>query len=103
MNMNMNKLMKQAQQMQKKMAEAQEKLKEVEIEVSVGGGMVTARMNGANELLSITIEDELINKEEKDMLMDLIVSAVNQANEKIEEKKKEEMGKVTGGMNIPGM
>ncbi|MDY6787129.1 MAG: YbaB/EbfC family nucleoid-associated protein [candidate division WOR-3 bacterium] len=101
--MNMNKLMKQAQQMQKKMAEAQEKLKEVEIEVSVGGGMVTARMNGANELLSITIEDELINKEEKDMLMDLIVSAVNQANEKIEEKKKEEMGKVTGGMNIPGM
>ena len=101
--MNMNKLMKQAQQMQKKMAEAQEKLKEVEIEVSVGGGMVTARMNGANELLSITIEDELINKEEKDMLMDLIVSAVNQANEKIEEKKKEELGKVTGGMNIPGM
>ncbi|MFO8062860.1 MAG: YbaB/EbfC family nucleoid-associated protein [bacterium] len=101
--MNMNKLMKQAQQMQKKMAEAQEKLKEVEIEVSVGGGMVTAKMNGANELLSITIEDELINKEEKDMLRDLIVSAVNQANEKIEEKKKEELGKVTGGMNIPGM
>lgn len=101
--MNMNKLMKQAQQMQKKMAEAQEKLKEVEIEVSVGGGMVTAKMNGANELLSITIEDELVNKEEKDMLMDLIVSAVNQANEKIEEKKKEELGKVTGGMNIPGM
>ena len=101
--MNINKLMKQAQEMQKKMVEAQEKLKEIEVEASAGGGMVTARMNGGLELLSLEIADEVFNMDDRDMMKDLIISAVNEAKRKAEEMGKEEMAKITGGMNIPGM
>ncbi len=101
--MNINKLMKQAQEMQKKMVETQEKLKEIEVEASAGGGMVTARMNGGLELLSLEIADEVFNMDDRDMMKDLIISAVNEAKRKAEEMGKEEMAKITGGMNIPGM
>lgn len=101
--MNINKLMKQAQEMQKKMVEAQEKLKELTVEASVGGGMVTAKMNGGLELLDLEISDEVFAMEDRDMMKDLIISAVNEARRKAEELSKEEMSKITGGMNIPGM
>lgn len=101
--MNINKLMKQAQEMQKKMVETQEKLKEIEVEASAGGGMVTARMNGGLELLDLEISDEVFNMDDRDMMKDLIISAVNEAKRKAEEMGKEEMAKITGGMNIPGM
>lgn len=99
----MNKLMKQAQKMQQQMMEAQEKLKDKVVEVSVGGDMIKLKMNGHYELLEIEIQDEIINREEKEMLQDLIISAVNEAKSKTDESNKEEMGKITGGANIPGL
>lgn len=99
----MNKLMKQAQKMQQQMAETQEKLKDKIVEVSVGGDMITLKMNGHYELTEIAIQDEIINAEEKEMLQDLIISAVNEAKNKTDASNKEEMAKITGGMNIPGM
>ncbi len=100
--MNINKLMKQAQQMQKQMMEAQEKLKEKSVEVSVGGGMVKITMNGGYEVIDLIIDDEVVKVEEKDMLKDLLISAVNEARAKVDEMVKEEMSKYTGGMNFPG-
>ncbi len=101
--MNMNKLMKQAQKMQKQMLEMQEKLKDIETEASVGGGMITVKMNGAFELLNIDIDKEIIESNDTDMLKDLIISAVNEVRKQVEEKNKVEMSKITGGMNLPGM
>ena len=101
--MNMNKLMKQAQKMQKQMMEMQEKLKDIETETSVGGGMITVKMNGAFELLNIDIDKEIIESNDTDMLKDLIISAVNEVRKQVEEKNKVEMSKITGGMNLPGM
>ncbi len=101
--MNMNKLMKQAQKMQKQMLEMQEKLKDIETETSVGGGMITVKMNGAFEMLNIDIDKEIIESNDTDMLKDLIISAVNEVRKQVEEKNKMEMSKITGGMNLPGM
>jgi len=101
--MDMNKLMKQAQEMQKKLETAQEKIKEMVVESSVGGGMVYLKMNGKFEILELDIKDEVINPQEKDILKDLIISAFNQAKKKAEEMSSEELQKITGGLNIPGM
>ena len=96
-------LMKQAQQMQAKLARAQEELKTREVEATAGGGMVTARVNGAQEVLAIRIEREIVNPDEADMLQDLVKAAVNEALRKSREMVAEEMGKITGGMGIPGL
>jgi len=96
-------LMKQAQQMQAKLARVQEELKSREVEATAGGGMVTARVNGAQEVLDIRIEREIVNPDETEMLQDLVKAAVNEALRKSREMMAEEMGKITGGMGIPGL
>ena len=100
---NMGKLMKQAQQLQSKMAKMQEELSEKTVEASAGGGMIIAVANGRQELVSIQIEQEVIDPDDAEMLQDLIMAAVNDALNRAKEMMNEEMGKVTQGMNIPGM
>jgi len=100
---NFGKMMKQAQQMQAKMAQLQEELAKTEFEVSSGGGMVTVRMNGQQEVLAVKIEDEVFSDGDKEMLEDLIVAAINEARQKAADMAKEQMSSLTGGMNIPGL
>jgi DNA-binding YbaB/EbfC family protein len=100
---NMGKLMKQAQQLQAKMAKMQEELSEKTVEASAGGGMVTAVANGKQEVVSIHIEQEVIDPDDAEMLQDLIMAAVNDALNRAKDMMNEEMGKLTKGMNIPGM
>ena len=96
-------LLKQAQKMQKRMIEIQEELAMREVEATVGGGVVTAVMNGQQELVSISISPEVVDPDDVEMLEDLVVAAVNEARRKAQELMQEEMGKLTGGMNIPGL
>ncbi|MFP4086194.1 MAG: YbaB/EbfC family nucleoid-associated protein [Desulfobacteraceae bacterium] len=100
---NMGQLMKQAQQFQSKMAKLQEELNNQTVEASSGGGMVTAVANGGQEIVSITIDPEVVDPEDLEMLQDLVMAAVNDALSKAKEMVNEEMGKLTKGMNIPGM
>ncbi len=104
-NLGQQDLLKQAQVMQQEMLAIQESLKTRELEASVGGGAVIARVNGQKELLSINISDEILKEsmEDKEMLQDLILSAVNEAMRQAEELSEKEMEKVTGGVNIPGL
>ncbi|MCA1797572.1 MAG: YbaB/EbfC family nucleoid-associated protein [Desulfuromonadaceae bacterium] len=99
----MGNMMKQAQQMQRKMEEMQKELEGREVEASAGGGMVTVRMNGKQQLLGITIEPDAVDPQDVDMLQDLIMVAVNEGVRKSQEMVQGEMGKLTGGMNIPGL
>lgn len=94
---------KQAQKMQKRMEELQQELKERVVEASSGGGMVTVHMNGRQELLNIKIDPEVVDPKEKDMLEDLVVAAVNQAIKKSQQLYEEELGKLTGGLSLPGL
>lgn len=96
-------LMRQAQQLQAKMLKVQEEMATRTAEASAGGGMVTALANGKQELISIKVEKEVINPEDAEMLQDLIVAAVNAALKKAQEMVAEEMKKLTGGINIPGL
>jgi len=98
--MNINKLMKQAQQMQEKL---QRELAALEIEATAGGGMVTVRMNGHKQLLGITIDKEVMDPDDPEMLQDLVVAAVNEGSRKVEEAMQEKMGGLAGGMGLPGM
>lgn len=100
---NMGQLMKQAQQIQTKMAKLQEDLGERTVDASSGGGMVIVVANGRQEVLSIKIEQEVIDPDDAEMLQDLIMAAVNDALARAKEMVNEEMGKLTKGMNIPGM
>ena len=100
---NMGQLMKQAQQIQTKMAKLQEDLGDRTVEASSGGGMVTVVANGRQEVLSIKIEQEVIDPDDAEMLQDLIMAAVNDALTRAKDMVNEEMGKLTKGMNIPGM
>lgn len=99
---NMNAMMKQAQKMQKQMAEMQEELEQREFESSAGGGAVTVKVNGKKELLNIQIKPEVVDPEDVEMLQDLVLAAVNEALRTAEETVAREMGKLTGGMNLPG-
>lgn len=96
-------IMKQAQQMQAKMARVQQELETKEVEATAGGGMVTARVNGKQQLLDLKIEKDVVDPEDIEMLQDLVMAAVNEALKKSQEMIQSEMSKVTGGMNIPGM
>ena len=100
---NMGQLMKQAQQFQNKIAKLQDELGEQTVEASAGGGMVSALVNGKQELISITIDREVIDPDDVEMLQDLIIAAVNDALSKAKSMVNEEMEKVTKGLNIPGM
>ena len=92
------------QKMQKEMEEMQDKLEGMTVEGSAGGGMVTATVNGKQAVVSISIDKEVVNAEEVEMLEDLILAAVNQGIEKAKEMAQEETQKIAGGMlgNLPG-
>ena len=96
-------MMKQVQKMQAKMAEMQAQLEQTKVEGSAGGGMVKVVANGKNEIVSITIDPEVVDKNDVDMLQDLIVAAVNAATQKVQELQSEQMSQLTGGMKIPGL
>jgi DNA-binding YbaB/EbfC family protein len=100
---NMGKMMKQAQQLQAKMMKMQEELAERTVEGSAGGGMIKAVANGKQQVVSITIEEEVVDPDDVEMLQDLILAAVNDALNRSQEMVSSEMGKLTGGMNIPGL
>ena len=99
----MGNLLKQAQQLQTKMARLQEELEEKTVEASSGGGMVTVVVNGRQEILSINIEPEVINPDDQEMLQDLILAAINDGLVKARNMVNEEMGKLTGGLNLPNI
>jgi hypothetical protein len=99
----MTNLLKQAQKVQAEMARLQEELKDRVVEGTSGGGMVTAMVNGQQEVVAIKIDPEVARGEEVEMLEDLVVAAVNQAMKKSRELLQEEMKKITGGLNIPGL
>ena len=99
----MGNMMKQAQKLQSKMMRMQEELATKTVETSAGGGMITVVANGAQKIVSIKIEKEVVDPEDVDMLQDLIVAAVNDGARKAAELGKGEMSKLTGGLNIPGL
>ncbi len=99
----MGNMMKQAQQLQSKMLKMQEELAGRTVETSVGGGMVKVVANGRQQVVSIAIDREVVDPEDIDMLQDLVLAAVNDALAKSQEMVSAEMGKLTGGLNIPGL
>ena len=99
----MGNMMKQAQKLQSKMLKLQEEMAEKTVEASSGGGMVKVVANGRHQLLSIQIDKEVVDPDDLEMLQDLILAAVNDALLKSQEMVTEEMSKLTGGMNIPGL
>ena len=103
---NMSKMLKQAQEMQKRMEKVQNELEDIVVDVDSGGGMVNVKINGNLELQELSIKDEVL-EEEKEMIEDLVISAVNKGISVAQAKSKEKMDSVTGGMlaglNIPGM
>ena len=103
MHPNMKEMMRQAQMLQNKMAKAQEDLASKSIEATAGGGMVKAVANGRQEILSVTIEKEVVDPDDVEMLQDLVVAAVNEALKRSKEMMEQEMAKITGGLKIPGM
>ncbi|WP_071027157.1 YbaB/EbfC family nucleoid-associated protein [Peptoniphilus raoultii] len=100
---NMNNMMKQIEKLQKQMEDMQENLKNEEISASSGGGAVSAVVNGNKELVSISIDKEVVDPDDVEMLEDLIVAAVNEALKAAEQKMSSQMSKFTGGLNIPGL
>lgn len=100
---NMNNMMKQVQKMQQDMANLQAELEEKEVEATAGGGAVKVVATGKKTILSIKIDPEVIDEDDIEMLEDLVLAAVNEAIAKAEEMVNSEMGKITGGMNIPGL
>jgi len=96
-------MMKQAQNLQKKMMKTQAELAKKTVEASSGGGMVKVIANGGQKIESIVFEKEVIDPEDIEMLQDLVLAAVNDALNKSQEMVSAEMGKLTGGLNIPGL
>lgn len=100
---NMNNMLKQVQKMQKQMEEMQSGLEEKEVQATAGGGAVLVKANGKKEILEIKIEPEVVDPEDVEMLQDLILAATNEALRKVDEMTSNEMSKVTGGLNLPGL
>lgn len=100
---NMRNMRKQMQKLQKQMEEAQSKLDATEVEASAGGGMVKLTMNGKKEVTSVTIDPEILDPEEADMVQDMVMVAVNDAVKQIDDLADEAAGKFSGGLNIPGL
>jgi DNA-binding YbaB/EbfC family protein len=98
--MNINQMMKQAQQMQERL---QQQMAEMRVEASAGGGMVTVVVNGNKQIQSLTIDPEVVSKEDVEMLQDLILAAINDANRKAEDQLSKQMSGLMGGMKIPGL
>ena len=99
----MGNMMKQAQKLQSQMLKLQAELADRTVESSSGGGMVTAVANGRQQIVSIRIENEVVDPNDVEMLQDLVLAAVNDALAKAQEMVGSEMGKLTGGLNIPGL
>ena len=98
--MNIQKMMQQAQQMQENL---QKQLNETTVEATAGGGMVTVVMYGGKEVQSLTIDPEVVSKEDVDMLQDLILAAISDAQRRADELVSQQMGGMMGGLNIPGL
>ena len=98
--MNIQQMMKQAQQMQERM---QKQMAETRIEATSGGGMVTVVINGSKQVLSIKIDPEAVSKDDVEMLQDLILAAINDAQRKADEAMSQQMSGMMGGMKIPGL
>jgi nucleoid-associated protein EbfC len=96
-------LMKEAQRLQQQMAAMQEQIGQKKVEATAGGGMVTVEANGKQELLSIKIDPEVISRDDPQMLEDLVLAACNEALRKSRDLVQQELGKLTGGMKIPGL
>ncbi|HXX58004.1 MAG TPA: YbaB/EbfC family nucleoid-associated protein [Thermodesulfovibrionales bacterium] len=96
-------IMREAQKLQAEMQRLQEEAKKKTVEATAGGGMVTVTANGAGELVSIKIEKDVVNPDDVEMLQDLILAAVNEASRRAQQMVNEEMGKLTGGMQLPGL
>ena len=96
-------MMKQAQKLQEQMLALQEEVGKKKVEATAGGGMVTVEANGKQEIVSIKIDPEVVNKEDVQMLEDLVLAACNEALRKSRELVTQEMGKLTGGLKIPGL
>ena len=101
--MDLSSIMQQAKAMQEKMARIQEDLAKKTITGSAGGGMVTVTVNGQGDVLSVAIEKVVIDPDEAEMLQDLVTAATNDAMRKAKELSKQELGQLTGGLNIPGL
>ncbi len=99
----MGNMMKQAQKLQAKMLKMQEELADKTVETTAGGGMITVTANGRQQIVSIRIDKEVVDPDDVEMLQDLVLAAVNDALAKAQDMVAAEMGKLTGGMNIPGM
>ena len=100
---NMNNMIKQAQKMQQDMLKMQEEMEVAEFEATSGGGAVTVKVNGKKEISAISIKPEVVDPDDVEMLEDLILVAVNDAIKKVDEASSQRLGKLTGGMNIPGL
>ena len=98
--MNLQQMMKQAQQMQEKM---QKQMAELRVEATAGGGMVTVVLNGAKQVISLKIDPEAVSKDDVEMLQDLILAALNDAQRKVDDAMQQQMGGMMGGLKIPGL
>jgi DNA-binding YbaB/EbfC family protein len=98
--MNIQAMMKQAQQMQERL---QKQMQDLRVEATAGGGMVTVVVNGTKQVQSITIDPEVVSKDDVEMLQDLIVAAVNDAGRKVDEQLGQSMSGLMGGLKIPGL
>jgi DNA-binding YbaB/EbfC family protein len=98
--MNLQQMMKQAQQMQEKL---QKQMETTVVDATAGGGMVSVKMNGQKQLLSIQIDQEVFAGGDKDMLQDLIVAAVNEGIRKVDETMQSQLGSLAGGLKLPGL
>jgi hypothetical protein len=98
--MNIQNMMKQAQQMQERL---QKQMNELRVEATAGGGMVAVVMNGAKQIQSLKIDPEAVSKEDVEMLQDLILAAINDAQRKADDEVQKQMGGMMGGLKIPGM
>jgi len=105
MNMpgNMNNMLKQMQKMQKDMQNVQNEVENKEFETTVGGGAVKVKVNGKKELISVVLDETVVDVNDIEMLQDLIIAAVNQANKIAEDETSKEMSKLTNGLNISGL
>lgn len=101
--MNQAAMLKQAQKMQQDMLKMQEEMEAKEYEATSGGGMVTARVNGKHELVSLTVNPEAVDPDDVEMLQDMVVAAVNEAMRKAEAEASQSMAKLTGGLNLGGL
>lgn len=100
---NMQQLARQAQKLQQQMSKMQEELEAREFEASAGGGMVTVKVSGKKELIALEIKPEAVDPDDVEMLQDMVMAAVNEALRTASETMEREMGRLTGGLNMPGL